>query len=536
MNIFKRILHIANNQSATAPQQEAPAQTGELSANLAENLTLLKTITGNSPDIVIRNMASPIGMGIEIAVVFVNGLVDSAKVNDDIIKPILQHGVDDIVPDGNPLSLLKDSILTISDIHVIANANQLVSALFSGQTVIMVHGCARALAAETVGWKHRSIEEPQSQSVIRGSKESFTEDLTVNISLIRRRIKSADLWMKTLTIGKVTQTKVSVMYLKGVANEEIVTEILTRLDRIDTDSILESGYIEEFIQDATFTVFPTINNTERPDAVAGGILEGQIAILVDGTPFALLAPVTFFTFFQSSEDYYHRYDIMTFIRIMRYVTFILSMLMPSLYVAITTFHQEMLPTTLLVSLMAQREGVPFPAFVEAMLMELTFEVLREAGIRMPRAIGSAISVVGALVLGQAAVQAGLVSAGMVIVVSFTAISNFVAPSINIAIAARLLRFFLIVLAGTLGLFGIMAGLLAILIHLAGLRSFGIPYLTPIAPFIAANQKDAFVRVPWWMMIMRPKLIVQQNQRRQQYTHQFTSKNLEEAESNEKQGR
>ncbi|KIL41011.1 spore gernimation protein KA [Gordoniibacillus kamchatkensis] len=524
-----------SHKIAAQQLQQAPLQAEELSAELESNVALIKQIFGNSSDLVFRRLTAPIGAGLAVAAVYVEGIVNADKINDHILKPLMQPSENEVAsPDGGPFALLWNRILTVGGIQEVTQTPQLFSALLSGQTIVLIEGCSRAIAAETSGGDRRSVEEPRSQNVIRGSKEGFTEDIVVNASLLRRRIKSPNLWMETRTIGKVTQTQVSVMYLKGVANDKVVAEIGNRLNKIDTDSILESGYIEEFIQDATFTPFPTIMNTERPDAAAAGILEGQIAILVDGTPFVLLAPVTFFKFFHSSEDYYHRYDIMTFIRIMRYIAFIMSMLMPSLYVAITTFHQEMLPTTLLISLMAQREGVPFPALVEALMMELTFEVLREAGIRMPRAIGSAISVVGALVLGQAAVQAGLVSAGMVIVVSFTAISNFVAPAINIAIAARLLRFVLIFLAGTLGLFGIMAGLLAILIHMAGLRSFGVPYLTPIAPFIAANQKDVFIRVPWWLMIMRPKLLVQQNQKRQGTTAQAAFASRKKKKSDQKQ--
>lgn len=306
-----------------------------------------------------------------------------------------------------------------------------------------------------------------------------------------------------MRIGRYTQTEVIVTYLEGIANPDVVKEALQRLERIDTDSILESGYIEEYIEDVTYSPFPTIMNSERPDAVAAGLLEGQIAILVDGTPFVLQAPVTFFRFLQSSEDYYQRFDIASFIRFIRYLSFFVSMLLPSLYIAITTFHQEMLPTTLLISLAAQREGVPFPAIVEAFLMEITFEVLREAGVRMPRVIGSAISIVGALVLGQASVQAGLVSAAMVIIVSFTAISNFVTPAVNMAVAARLIRFGLMLLAGTFGLFGILTGCMAVLIHLVSLRSFGVPYLTPVAPLVLSRLNDTFIRIPRWLTFMRP---------------------------------
>lgn len=484
---------------------------------LQRNVQEIKNLTGHSSDITIRLFHSGVADDFEMAIIYINGLVDINIINSDIMKSLMSDTEKKSMrgrTECNPLAMIKDCILSVSNIKDIDSMDTLLSALFSGNTVILVDGWKQGISVSSPKWEGRGVEEPSSQSVIRGPKEGFVESLGTNIALLRRKIKSPNLWVVDRKIGRVTQTDVAVMYIKGIANDKVVKEVLERLDSIDVDSILESGYIEEFIQDQTFTPFPTVANSERPDTIAGAILEGQIAILVDGTPFVLLAPVTFFKFFHASEDYYQRYDIASFLRILRYISFLVSILLPSLYIAITTFHQEMLPTTLLISLAAQREGVPFPAFVEAMAMEITFEVLREAGVRMPKAIGSAISIVGALVLGQAAVQAGLVSAAMVIVVSFTAISNFIAPAFNMSIAARLTRFGFMFLAATLGLFGIMSGLIALLIHLAGLRSFGLPYLMPLAPLIPVNLKDIFVRVPWWAMFKRPRLYSQKNNVRQ----------------------
>ncbi|MET3942300.1 hypothetical protein ABIC22_005112 [Paenibacillus sp. PvP094] len=320
-------------------------------------------------------------------------------------------------------------------------------------------------------------------------------------------------------IGDYTQTSVAVAYIQGIAKPEVVAEVTKRLSSIRTDSILESGYIEEFIQDAPITPFPTLINTERPDTVAGSLLDGQVAILVDGTPFVLIGPVTFFNFFQTTEDYYQRYDISTFLRAIRLLSFLVSLLLPSTFIALTTFQQEMIPTTLLISLAAQREGVPFPALLEALLMEITFEVIREAGVRMPRAIGPAISIVGALVIGQAAVEAGLVSGAMVIVVSFTAISNFVIPYFSMATAVRLMRFPFMLLAGTLGLFGILVGAVPLLVHLISLKSLGADYMMPFSPFYKSNMKDLIMRVPWWAMKTRPNEKAGPNKTRQS-AHQY----------------
>lgn len=486
-----------------------------LSDNLQQNINNIQALTGNSSDIAIRRFQGIYGL--PMAILYVIGLTNTDVINDNIMKPILsdaeinrsqQRTLSDFFTD------IKDKIITVSSTKTISHMDELMTALFSGDTIILTDGWEQGISASSSKWNQRSVEEPSSQSVVRGPKDSFTEDMITNVALIRRRIKSPKLWKVDRVIGLTTQTDVCVMYLKGVAADSVVNEVLQRLDRIEIDGILESGYLEEFIQDQTFTPFPTIINTERPDTVAASILEGQVAVLVDGTPFVLVLPITFLKFFIASEDYYQRFDISTFLRLLRFFAFTISMLLPSLYIAITTFHQEMIPTPLLVSLAAQREGIPFPAFFEALLMEITFEVLREAGVRMPRAIGSAISIVGALVLGQAAVEAGLVSAAMVIVVAFTAISSFVVPAFNISIAARLIRFVLMGLAAALGLFGIMSGLFFILFHMLSLRSFGVPYLAPMAPLVPSNLKDTIVRVPWWMMLTRPRLFARTNNVRQ----------------------
>ncbi|MGG6314135.1 spore germination protein [Paenibacillus macerans] len=486
-----------------------------LTHSLAFNLQHLEQSIGQSSDVVFRSIGQTEGR-LSMALVYISGLVNADKINQEILQPITEHKAlkdAEILPE-TALSRIRNEVLAIGEITECKTFEVLHAMLFEGHTILLIDGSNLALAMDTAGWEKRSITEPSSQGVIRGPKESFTEDLRTGTSLLRRRIKSADLRVEEYKIGQRTQTDIAIVYLNGIAKDEVLGEIRRRLNAINTDAILESNYIEELIQDRSLTPFPTIQNTERPDAVAGGILEGQVGILVDGTPFALQAPSTFFNFFQSSEDYYERFDISSFLRLIRYTSFFVSMLLPALYIGITTFHQEMLPTTLLISLAAQREGVPFPALIEALMMELTFDVLREAGVRMPRAIGPAISIVGALVLGQAAVQAGLVSAAMVIVVSFTAICNFVIPSQTLANSIRLIRFLMMLIAGFLGLYGMMSFLIVLSIHMAGLRSFGVPYLSPVAPLVPRYWKDIFIRAPHWMMKVRPKIAAAEEERRQ----------------------
>jgi len=519
MGYIKRII-TRKKPTNNSGQKRSRADKSSLKKNLGENIKTIKGILGQSPDVVVRQFRAGEDGELAVGVIYIEGLADRDLIQDFIISVMMQGrnktGKDSELSFGDGIfKRLTDLMLPVGDVKDIPDYDSLFSALLTGDTVILINGCKKGLAVSSGGWDKRSIEEPTSQTVVRGSKEGFTETLRTNTALIRRRIKDPSLWMEVKSIGRRTRTDVAVMYIKGVANDRIVEEIHRRLDRIDIDGILESGYIEELIQDETYTLFPTVFNTERPDIAAGALLEGRIALIVDGTPFALLVPALFAHFFYTSEDYSQRADIATLLRLLRYLCFFLTLLIPSFYIAITTFHQEMIPTQLLISLKAQREGVPFPAILEALLMEVTFEILREAGLRMPRAVGQAVAIVGALVLGEAAVQAGIVSPAMVIVVSITAISSFVIPSYNLAISIRIMRFIMMFLAAVFGLFGIAIGLLAIILHLCSLRSFGIPYMMPMSPFVAADQADTLVRVPYWGFFTRPRLIAQTDMVRQQ---------------------
>ncbi|MGC6588097.1 spore germination protein [Paenibacillus sp. Dod16] len=481
-----------------------------INTSLQVSIQILEQKLGNSSDFIVRKVPGRDGIP-EIAVCYIEGLVDMDQLNG-IMEAWLTVTVDTA---GTPdMDALLKKVLPARQVSQLQSVNALIPAVLEGKAVILIDGLDVAYSASVAGLEKRSIVEPSSQTVIRGPKDGFTEDISTNLSLIRRRLRTPDLRIQTMVIGKYTNTRVTIAHIEGIADPQVVSEIMSRLHSIDTDSVLESGYIEEFIQDASVTSFPTMINTERPDAVAGSLLEGQVAILIDGSPFVLIAPVTFFKFLHSSEDYYQRYDLTTFLRAIRFVSLVVSLLLPSLYIAFSTFNQEMIPTPLLISLAAQREGTPLPALVEAFMMELTFEIIREAGVRMPRVIGPAISIVGALVLGQAAVQAGLVSGAMVIVVSFTAIANFAIPAFSMAAAIRLIRFVLMLLAGTLGLFGILAGIVPLYVHLVSLTSFGVPYLSPMTPLRFSELKDLFVRLPWPLLKTRPKEISQRNLVRQ----------------------
>lgn len=491
-----------------------------LTGIFTDDLQKIKKAFEKSSDVIIREFQIGKKEYIKTAIIYTDGLADTTIIQNRILESLMieekyLENVKEILSSKMVFNWIKNCILPVGDIKEFTDFEEIYTSILSGNTVILIDGFTEAISASTSGWEDRGINEPTSQTVIRGSKEGFSETIRVNTALIRRKIKDPNLFCEQKQIGRVTKTNIAVMYIKGIVNDKIIEEVHERLDRIDIDGILESGYIEELIQDKTITPFPTIYNTERPDVVAAALLEGRVAIIVDGTPFVLLVPALFIQSFQAAEDYYQRADISSLLRILRIICFFIALLAPSMYIAITTFHQEMLPTPLLISLAAQREGVPFPAFVEAIIMEVTFEILREAGIRMPRAVGQAVSIVGALVLGQAAVEAGIVSASMVIVVSITAIANFCFPAYNMAISVRMLRFGMMMLAASFGLYGITLGLLALLLHLNSLRSFGVPYMAPFSPFILEDQKDAIFRFSRWGLFSRPRLINQKNMKREE---------------------
>ena len=507
-------------KSTVSPQDLEKKKKNGLNVNLQDNINSIKGSIGKSSDIIFREIAIGSEGLIKACIIYTDGLTDTPSLQNFILETLMIDNKDleiqkKVNPEKNLITILKDSAMTVGEIMEITNYNSLLNHLLSGDTIILIDGYLQGLTISNKQWVERGVTEPSSQTVVRGPREGFSENVRVNTALIRRKIKDPNLWLESKVIGERTKTNVAVMYINGLANDKIVKEVNLRLDNITIDGILESGNIEELIQDAPYSPFPTVFNTERPDIVAAALLEGRIAILVDGTPFVLVVPALFIQFFQASEDYYQRADIASLIRLLRFFSFGIALLAPALFIAVTTYHQAMLPPALLISLAAQREGAPFPAFVEAVIMEITFEILREAGVRMPRSIGSAMSIVGAFVIGTAAVEAGIISAAMVIVVSITAISSFVSPTYDIAIAVRMLRFGFMAIAASFGLYGITIGLIALILHLCSLRSFGVPYMSPLAPFNISDQKDTFIRLPKWKMFSRPRLINQQNQVRQQ---------------------
>lgn len=496
-----------------------PALEGQvLSPDLNTNLKQIKVILNKCSDIIYREFVFAQNKQIRLALIYTDGLVDEKQVSDQIMRS-LELEVPMVVPGqeitrASAFEFIKQRGLCVNQVKETHSIQDVIHAILSGDTALLVDGHAMAIINKTRGWEKRSIGEPESETVVRGSRQSFVESLRVNTALVRRIIKSPRLKMEPFTLGEITGTDLVVAYIEGIVKDKLVAEVKSRLERIKIDAVLESGYIEELIEDNPWSPFPTVDHTERPDRVAAKLLEGRVAILVNGTPYVLTVPFLLIESLQTAEDYYERFLFSSAIRLLRFLSMLIALTLPGFYVAIVSYNPELLPTTLLLSIAAQRELTPFPVFIAVLLMELIFEILREAGIRMPRAIGQTVSIVGALVMGQAGIQAGLVAASTVIVVALTGICSFV-MAYNMSIPVRLLRFALLILSASMGFVGLISGLAAIFIHLCTIRSFGIPYLSPLAPITGADLKDTFIRAPWWAMYTRPRLITRENRTREE---------------------
>jgi spore germination protein KA len=441
---------------------------------------------------------------------YFDGLVDKKQIEASLLKPLLlelnmMHNNNDLQVANHPdlLEKVQDKLLNLAEIKRVDNLQAICHHITSGDTVLCIDGCAEALAAGTRSWNGRTIQTPENETTVFGPKEGFCETLRFNTAVLRRRLKSTRFKIDSLVVGRISKTDLAVCYIEGIVPPRLVEEIKARLNRIEIDAILDTGYLAELIVDYKWTIFSQAEHTEKPDRVCGQLLEGKVCIMADGTPMALILPISFPEYMISSEDYYIHFIPASLFRMLRFTAFILALLMPSLYVSLISFHHEMIPTPLLLTIAATRQNVPFPAFLEALILESTFELLREAGLRLPRAVGPAVSIVGALIIGDAAVRAGLVSTPMVVIVAFTGIASFVSPSYNAGIIIRIARFAFMFAAGLLGFLGIIIALLLLIIRMASLSSFGLPYLSPMAPLNLRQMGDIIIRRPWFKNMQRP---------------------------------
>lgn len=494
-----------NNANPGGKRGNKPRPEEKLSGDVEQDVELIQRAFGNTNELVVRRFQTTVPKPNPAAVVFINGLVATPYISQHIIGPLLTD------PDTEePVAADKLDISSVEDA---------ISALTYGKCILLRQG-AQPVAYDMRAWEKRPVPRAEIEPTEVGSMEGFVEDLATNIVLIRRRLRTAKLQTESLRIGKTSHTDVRIVYLGDIARDALVEEVRGRLKEIDIDWPIGTNTLEEMTSDTPWSPFPNAVVTARPDRTVGMLIEGHVAVLIDGSPMVVVVPGTLAALLQAADDYYVNFYVASFTRTIRWIAGFLGLLASAIYVSVISYHQELIPSRLLFTIASGREGVPFPPIVEAFFMELTFEVLREAGLRVPRQIGQAVSIVGVLVIGDAAVRAGLVSPLMIVVVGTTAISTFAIPSTALADSIRLLRFPMIFLAGFLGLLGVFFGILVVMAVLISSRSFGIPFMTPFVPITSRGLRDAMLRMPMWWQRYRPWQIVNPGKHRQQPTGQL----------------
>ena len=482
----------------------------QLCKELDRNIQHFEALFEGCGDMVARKF--PIGTSLDryCYVMYFDGMADRQIVEMSVLPRLMASAQK---PPENffhvPIDLLatiKEGGMTTADLREEAGMDVIAKAVMAGDTAIMVDGADMAVLVATKGFPSRGVTETNTEVVVQGSNEAFSEVMRINTALLRRRIKDPMLKVKQKQVGRRTVTDIALCYLDDVVRKEVLEMAVKRIENIDIDGILTCGALEEFIEEDYQSPFPQTQITERPDKAASAILEGRIAIVVDGSPMVILIPAVIDSFFQSADDYNQRWEIMSLARVLRFVSAFFALALPGLYIAVTTFHPNMLPMMLVFKMAAARESIPFPAVLEVLIMEFAFELLREAGIRLPRPVGSSIGIIGGLIVGEAAVSAGIVSPIVVIVVALTGIASFAIPSYSLVAAFRLSKFLIIALSAALGLLGFWIALILLLIHLASLKSFGLPYLFPFAAGDVngfTDFKDSLLRLPIIFMKKRP---------------------------------
>ena len=489
-----------NRQEKLTTQEEAHP----VFAHVSENKQFLQQLFGGSADIKMREML--LGKDrVRCLAAYIEITAGSLAFENSLVGRLLNDLA--YLPAQQIYQSLADNGQGLCDVTPFDNIEDAVQfGLLTGDVILFIDGFASALKIPDKGYPNMGVTKPDSEKVIRGSQEGFADSVKVNTALIRKRVRSTKVRVKEVRAGLYSHTNIDLVYMEGLVYPSLLEEIERRLDSYTIDGVLDSGTIEQLAEDEWYSPFPQFQTTERPDRAVHALLEGRIVLLCDNSPLALILPTDYNSFLQTSDDYYNRFEIASLERIIRYLAAVMALALPAFYLAVTNFHTQILPTSLLLSFAAARQGVPFPAVVEVLLMELSFELLREAGVRLPGAMGNTIGIVGGLIIGQAAVEANLVSPIVVIVVAFTALSSFAIPNEELATSFRILKFYMIALSAWLGLFGFLASALSILIHLAKLRSFGIPYLMP---YVGAelngyeDERDSIVRYPLFWMRTRP---------------------------------
>ncbi|WP_336077955.1 spore germination protein [Paenibacillus sp. 203] len=496
-----------------ADQQHEPSS--KITGNYDSDFKSIREAIGENSDVHFREFVVK-KYHARSVLIFIEGMQDEKLMSKQVLEVLMYEGQQDPQEQQESISnsFIKDNLMPLTQISEVADMEDLQESILLGHTALLIDGMKGALLVGSPNGAIRSVNEPTSEALLRGPRIGFTEVLSENTSMLRRQGLNKSLEMKKFQVGSRIKKDLVVAYIKDIVNPDLLEEVTRRISKIDMDFLAESGYVEQLIEDNYLSPFQQAHNTERPDRVINALLEGRIAILLDGTPFALIVPVTFSMLLQSPEDYYERWIPGTLLRLLRFSGAFIALMGPALYISFISFHPGLIPTKLVISIIETRQGVPFPSVIEVMILEISIEILREAGIRLPKPIGPAMGIVGGLVIGDAAVNAGIVSPFLVIVVAVTAISSFSIPTYSAGITLRLLRFVGMLFAAILGMLGTILFFLLICIHLTKLKSFGVPYVTPFSPMRLSDWKDMYIRAPISMMKRRPLMMkTQQTKRR-----------------------
>lgn len=470
-----------------------------ISGDIERDIALFQEIFKKDSVLRIKRIRARKGIHIDCAVLFMDGMTDSDQLNEAVIRPLLVVDVPSL--SDCAAEYIESQILFARDTKKISDISEILSAVLYGEALLLIDGSRTAITVDVKGWRTRGISEPSDERVLQGPREGFEEAALLNLAMIRRKLQTPDLCFENMYIGRRTHTLVFICYLDSLTRPETVAELKKRLGKIDIDGILDSNYLTEQIRDSKYSIFKTCGSTERPDTVAARLLEGRIAVVVDGTPVVITVPYLFSESFQSDEDYYLSFLVSSVGRMLRYICFILSISVPAVFTALTTHHKELFPTSLVIVNAQLRAGVPFSPFSECLILLFVFEILREAGIRMSQGFGHTLSIVGGLVVGQAAVEAGIISTPMLIAVALSGICGLMIPRLKGAVFY--LRLFLLLISSILGLFGFICGIMSTLMYIISLRSFGYDYTVSLRRFDFQSFKDTFFRTGWENMLRRP---------------------------------
>lgn len=478
--------------------------------DINENTRLIKSALGQKSPVVVKSFYIGIDEPLEANIIYVNGLTNKDVIDRDILKPLMLYAKENLTQVQNICDYLTKRYISMSDNEITANFTMIVEYLRRGKTAILINGVREVIIVDTTGGVYRGISEPANETAAKGPRDGFVENLEVNISLIRRKVKDKNLAIEYLKVGRRSQTDIALVYIDNIVDKAVLQELEKRIKAIDVDIITSEGILDQYIEKYPYTVFPQSMATERPDRACDNMMEGRIIIIQEGTPAVNVLPVTFMQFFQAIEDYNQRTVVSSFVRLLRIVAAFIVITAPSIYLTLIKFNVELIPIKFVTPIVQSRVGIALTPFLEILAMELVVEILREGGLRLPGKIAQTLSLVGGIIIGDTAIKSRMVSPTTLLVVGITVVCTFVIPNYDMALSIRILRFPMLILANVMGIFGIAVGWFLLLVHLSSLDSLGVPYFE----FHSGDLKDTFIRGPMWKMNKRPEGIPNKNPNRQ----------------------